>query len=192
MHSLEGHSSPAQSLMRTLALRLCVAALLLPSAYAANAPTFNVSPTKLYLATVVDGKAPPPQVIVVNNTVAGSTLKWLAGVSGSGASYCTVKPAQGTLVGQSAVLLSVSASVPAAGGTYPCTVTLSDNGSSPKATNSGLVNVNYAVYAKGTTPPPPNTEPPNVPQDLTVTATGLGTVSFNWYNGGDPYSQVAG
>jgi hypothetical protein len=140
----------------------------------------------------VDGPAPASQVIVVNNTVAGSTLKWLASVSGSGASYCTVSPGQGTLVNQSAVLVSISASVPAQGGSYSCTVTLSGSGSVPKATNSGSVNVNYAVYGKGTTPPPPNTMPPDVPQDLSAAATGLGTVSFNWHNGGDSFMQVAG
>jgi hypothetical protein len=178
--------------MKTHVILLCAAAILLPSAHAASAPTFNVSPTKLYLEAAVDGKAPVPLVIVVNNTVANSTLKWLASVSGSGASYCEVSPAQGTLVDQSAVRLSVSASVPAKGGSYTCTVTLSGNGSSPKATNSGTVSVNYAVYAKGTTPPPSNTKPPDMPVYPSAAATGLGTVSFDWYNGGDSYSQVAG
>jgi hypothetical protein len=178
--------------MKANFLLLCATTLLLPSVHAASAPTFNVSPSKLHLQAAVNGGAPAHQVIVVNNTVVNSTLKWLASVSGSGTSYCAVSPSQGTLVGQSAVLLSVSASVPAQAGSYSCTVTLSGSGSSPKATNSGLVTVTYAVYGKGTTPPPPNTEPPNVPQDVTVTATGLGTVSFNWFNGGDTYSQVAG
>ena len=178
--------------MRTYALLFCAAALLLPRVYAASAPTFNVSPTNLYMDAAVDGPAPASQVIVVNNTVADSTLKWLASVSGSGASYCTVSPGQGTLVNQSAVLVSISASVPAQGGSYSCTVTLSGSGSVPKATNSGSVNVNYAVYGKGTTPPPPNTMPPDVPEDLSVAATGLGTVSFNWHNGGDSFMQVAG
>jgi hypothetical protein len=178
--------------MRTHALLFGGAALLLPRVYAANAPTFNVSPTNLYMDAAVDGTAPAPEVIVVNNTVTGSTLKWLASVSGSGAAYCTVSPGQGTLVGQSAVLVSISASVPAQGGSYSCTVTLSGSGSVPKATNSGSVNVNYAVYGKGTTPPPHNTIPPDVPEDLSVAATGLGTVSFNWHNGGDSFSQVAG
>jgi hypothetical protein len=129
----------------------------------------------------------------VNNTVAGSTLKWRATVTGSGAAYCKVNPSEGTLVGQSGVLLTVSASVPTAGGSYQCTVKLSDNGSSPPATNSASVNVSYAVYAKGSTLPPPNTTPPNVPQELSVTATGLGAVSFNWYSSGDPANQyIAG
>jgi hypothetical protein len=192
MHFLYKDSSSALSLIRTQALLLCVVTLLLPSVRAANAPAFNVSPSKVYLDTAVSGAPPAPQVIVVNNTVANSVLKWLASVSGTGAPYCIVTPSQGTLVDQSAVLVSISASVPTQGGTYSCTVTLSDNGSSPKATNSGTVTVNYAVYGKSTTPPPPNTMPPDVPQDVTVTATGLGTVSFNWHNGGDSYSQVAG
>jgi hypothetical protein len=176
--------------MRTYALLFCAAAL--PRVHAANAPTFNVSPSNLYLDAAVDGPAPAPEVIVVNNTVAGSVLKWLASVSGSGASYCAISPSQGTLVGQSAVLLTVSASVPAQGGSYSCTVTLSGNNSVPKATNSGSVNVNYAVYGKGTTPPPHNTIPPDVPIDLSLAATGLETVSFSWHNGGDSYSAVAG
>ena len=181
--------------IRTMRIRArlpCAAALLLPSVYAANAPTFHVSPGNLYLVAAVDAKARAPQVIVVNNTVANSTLKWRSSVSGSGASYCTVSPDEGTLVDQSAVLLSVSASVPAKSGSYSCTITLSDNGSSPKATNTGSVNVSYAVYSEGTTPPPANTKPPDVPQALSVVPTGLGTISFDWYNGGDTYSAVAG
>jgi chitinase len=53
--------------------------------------------------------------------------------------------------------------------------------------------VSYGVYAKGSTLPPPNTTPPNVPQYLSVAATGLSTVSFNWYSSGDPANRyVAG
>ncbi len=166
---------------------------LLPSMYAANAPTFNVSPGNLYMTAAAKGAAPASQVIVVNNTVAGSTLKWHASLSGSGAAYCAVSPSKGTLVGQNAVMLTVSASVPAAGGTYQCTVTLSDNGSSPPATNSGSVNDSYGVYAQGTILPPPNNTPPDVPQYLSVAATGSSTVSFNWYSSGDPANRyVAG
>jgi hypothetical protein len=89
--------------------------------------------------------------------------------------------------------VTVSASAPAVGGVYQCTVTLSDNGSSPPATNSGAVNVSYAVYAQGSTLPPPNNTPPYVPQYLSVAATGSSTVSFNWYGSGDPASRyVAG
>ena len=166
---------------------------LLPSMHAANAPAFNVSPSNLYMAAVAKGAAPASQFIVVNNTFASSALKWHASLSGSGAAYCAVSPSHGTLVGQSAVMLTVSAIVPAAGGAYQCTVTLSDNGSSPPATNSGSVNVSYAVYAQGTILPPPNTTPPNVPQYLSVVATGSSTVSFNWYSSGDPANRyVAG
>jgi hypothetical protein len=80
------------------------------------------------------------------------------------------------------------------GGVYQCTVTLSDNGSSPPATNSGAVNVSYAVYAQGSTAAAPRTTPhPYVPQYLSVAATGSSTVSFNWYGSGDPASRyVAG
>ncbi|HXM45318.1 MAG TPA: hypothetical protein VN924_29045 [Bryobacteraceae bacterium] len=178
--------------MRTFALFLCAAALVLPSIHAASAPAFNASPSNIYLNAAVAGAAPTPQVIVVNNTVANSTLKWRASISGSGAAYCAVSPSQGTITGQSAVVLSVSATVPPAGGSYLCTVTLGDNGSSPPATNSGAVAVNYGVYAKGSTLPPPNTTPPNVPQYLGAVATGLGTVSFTWFSGGDPAGYSAG
>src|ERR1700678_3147152 len=172
--------------IRTMRIRArlpCASVLLLPSLYAANAPTFHVSPGNLYLAAAVDAKARAPQVIVVINTVANSTLKWRSSVSGSGASYCTVSPDEGTLVDQSAVLLSVSGSVPAKSGSDSCAITLSDNGSSPKAPNPGSVNVSYAVYSEGTPPPPANTKPPDVPQALSVVPTGLGTISFDWYNG---------
>ena len=173
----------------TLAFGLC----LLPSMHAATAPAFNVSPSNLYMTAVVKGAAPAAQVVVVNNTVAGSTLKWRASLSGSGAAYCAVSPSKGTLVGQSAVIVTVSASVPAVGGAYQCTVTLSDNGSSPPATNSGSVSDSYGVYAQGTILPPPNTTPPDVAQYLSVAATGLSTVSFNWYGSGDPANRyVAG
>ena len=175
---------------RSLAV-LAFGLYLLPSMHAANAPAFNASPSDLYMSAVVKGAAPAPQDIVVDNTVAGSTLKWHATLSGSGAAYCAVNPSRGTLVGQSAVMLSVSASVPAGGGAYQCTVTLSDNGSSPPATNSGFVNLSYGVYAQGTILPPPNTTPPNVPQYLSVVATGLSTVSFNWYSSGDPANRYA-
>src|ERR1039457_6816688 len=141
---------------RSLAV-LAFGLYLLPNMRAANAPAFNASPSDLYMSAVVKGAAPAPQDIVVNNTVAGSTLKWHATLSGSGAAYCAVSPSRGTLVGQSAVMLSVSASVPAGGGAYQCTVTLSDNGSSPPASNSGSVNLSYGVYAQGTILPPPNT-----------------------------------
>jgi hypothetical protein len=175
-----------------MARLLSPAALLLPSVYAASAPTFDVSPSALHFAAVVAGSTPSKQVIVVNNTVANSALKWRASVSGSGASYCSVSPTQGSLVGQTALLLNVSASVPTQGGSYQCTVTLSDNGSNPKATNSVSVNVSYGVLPKGSTPPPPDTTPPGVPQYLSTVATGLGTVSFNWIGGGDPDSYTAG
>ena len=166
---------------------------LLPSMHAATAPAFNVSPSNLYMAAVAKGAAPAAQVVVVNNTVAGSTLKWRASLSGSGAAYCAVSPSKGTLVGQSAVIVTVSASAPAVGGVYQCTVTLSDNGSSPPATNSGAGNVSYAVYAQGSTLPPPNNTPPDLPQYLSVAATGSSTVSFNWYSSGDPANRyVAG
>ena len=179
--------------VRTLVPILIAAVLLPPGMHAANAPAFNVSPSNLYMSAVAKGTAPSPQVIVVNNTVAGSILKWRASLSGSGAAYCAVSPSQGTLVGQSAVMLSVSASVPAVGGSYQCTVTLSDNGSSPPAANSPSTNVRYAVYGKGTTLPPSDTTPPNVPQYLSVAATGLSTVGFNWYSSGDPANRyVAG
>ena len=172
---------------------LIAAMLVPPSMYAASAPAFNVSPSNLYMAAVAKGAAPAAQIMVVNNTVAGSILKWHASLSGSGAAYCAVSPSKGTLVGQSAVMLTVSASVPAVGGAYQCTVTLSDNGSSPPATNSGAVNVSYAVYAQGSTLPPANNTPPDVPQYLSVAATGSSTVSFNWYGSGDPASRyVAG
>ena len=84
---------------------------LLPSMHAASAPTFNVSPSNVYLNAVVEGGAPAAQVMVVNNTVAGSTLKWSASLSGSGATYCKLNASEGTLVGQTAIELSVSASV---------------------------------------------------------------------------------
>ena len=46
---------------------------------------------------------------------------------------------------------------------------------------------------KSTTLPPPNTTPPDVPQYLSVAASGLSTVSFNWYGSGDPANRyVAG
>lgn len=170
----------------------CAAALLLPTVRGASAPAFHVSPGNLYLMAAVEGAPPPPQVIVVNNTVANTTLKWRASLSGSAAAYCAVSPSQGTLAGQSGIMLSVSASVPSKGGSYQCTVTLSDNGSIPKATNTGSVNVTYSVFPKNTTPPPPDTTPPYVPQYLSVAATGLGTVSFNWYGSGDVDSLVAG
>jgi len=158
----------------------------------AQTPAFSVSPSEVYLNGVVGGAAPDSQVIVVNNTVANSTLKWRASLSGAGAAYCAVSPSQGTLIGQSAVLLSVSASVPATGGNYQCMVTLGDNGSSPPASNSASVNVSYAVYGKSSTAPTRGTAPPNVPQYLTAVATGLGTVSFDWYSGGDSTGYVAG
>jgi hypothetical protein len=154
--------------------------------HAAIPPAFSVSPPDLYLQAVVNGASPAAQVIVVNNTVAGSTLKWRAGLSGSGTAYCAISPNQGTLVGQSATLLSVSAIVPAAAGVYQCTVTLTGGGSSPPASNTATVSVSYGVYGKGYTLPPPNTTPPDPPQYLSVVATGLGTVSFNWYGSGDP------
>src|ERR1022692_1657430 len=179
--------------VRTLVPILIAAVLLPPGMHAANAPAFNVSPSNLYMSAVAKGTAPSPQVIVVNNTVAGSILKWRASLSGSGAAYCAVSPSQGTLVGQSAVMFSVSASVPAVGGSYQCTVTLSDNGSSPPAANGPSTNVRYGVYGKGTTLPPSDTTPPNVPQYLSVAATGLSTVGFNWYSSGDPANRyVAG
>jgi hypothetical protein len=158
----------------------------------AAAPAFNVSPPDVYLTAVVKGTGPASQVMVVGNSVANSTLKWRATISGSAAAYCTVSPSQGTLVGQSAVLVSVSASVPATGGAYQCTVTLADNGSSPPAGNSGSVNVAYGVYGQNITPPPPNTTPPNAPQYLSVAATGLGTATLSWYSGGDPAGYLAG
>ncbi len=130
---------------------------------------------------------------MVNNTVAGSTLKWRASLSGSGAAYCAVSPSQGTLVGQSAVMLTVSATVPSVGGAYQCTVALSDNGSSPQAPNGRSAIVHYGVYGKSTTLQPPDTTPPNVPQYLSVAATGSSTVSFNWFGSGDPANRyVAG
>ena len=176
-----------------LAPMLIAAMLLPPGMHAASAPAFSVSPSNLYMAAVAKGAAPAAQIIVVNNTVASSILKWHASLSGSGAAYCAVNPSRGTLVGQSAVMLTVSASVPAVGGSYQCTVTLSDNGSSPPATNSGAVNVSYAVYAQGSTLPPANNTPPDVPQYLSVAATGSSTVSFNWYGSGDPANRyVAG
>jgi hypothetical protein len=171
---------------------LALAALLLQSVHAASAPTFSASPSNIYMNAVVDGSVPAPQVTVVNNTVPNSTLKWRATLSGSGSAYCAVTPSEGTIVGQSAVLLSVSAKVPSASGSYVCTLTLGDNGSTPKATNSATVDVNYGVYGKGSTLPPPNTTPPNVPGYLTTTATGLGTVSFNWYSSGGSNGYTAG
>ena len=166
---------------------------LLPSMHAATAPAFNVSPSNLYMAAVAKGAAPAAQGVVVNNTVAGSTLKWRASLSGSGAAYCAVSPSQGTLVGQSAVMLTVSATVPSVGGAYQCTVALSDNGSSPQAPNGRSAIVHYGVYGKSTTLQPPDTTPPNVPQYLSVAATGSSTVSFNWFGSGDPANRyVAG
>jgi hypothetical protein len=145
------------------------------------------------MAAVAQGAAPAAQVVVVNNTVAGSTLKWRASLSGSGAAYCAVSPSQGTLVGQSAVMLTVSATVPSVGGAYQCTVALSDNGSSPQAPNGRSAIVHYGVYGKSTTLQPPDTTPPNVPQYLSVAATGSSTVSFNWFGSGDPANRyVAG
>jgi hypothetical protein len=179
-----------QMLVRTFVIALFF--FLLQSMHAASAPTFNASPSNIYMNADVDGAAPAPQVIVMNNTIANSTLKWRAIVSGNGAAYCAVNPSEGTIVGQVGVLLTVSAKVPSAGGAYACTLTLEDNGSVPAATNTATVNVSYGVYAKGTTLPPPNTTPPNVPQFLSVTATGLGSVSFNWYSGGDPAGYSAG
>jgi arginine/ornithine N-succinyltransferase beta subunit len=122
-----------------LARALFIAALILQSMRAASAPAFNAAPSNIYMNADVGGTAPTSQVIVLTNTVANSTLAWRATISGSGAAYCAVSPSKGTLVGQSAVMLTVSASVPSAGGAYQCTVTLSDNGSSPPATNSGAV-----------------------------------------------------
>ena len=174
-------------------LMLIAVMFLPPGMHAANAPAFNVSPSNLYMAAVAQGAAPAAQVVVVNNTVASSTLKWRASLSGSGAAYCAISPSQGTLVGQSAVMLNVSASVPAVGGSYLCTVTLSDNGSSPPAPNGRSTIVHYGVYGKSTTLQPPDTTPPNVPQYLSVAATGLSTVSFNWFSSGDPANRyVAG
>src|ERR1039457_1706763 len=51
--------------IRALARLLSPAALLLPSAYSASAPTFNVSPSALHFAAVVAGSTPSKQVIVV-------------------------------------------------------------------------------------------------------------------------------
>jgi len=175
-----------------LARALFIAALILQSMRAASAPAFNAAPSNIYMNADVGGTAPTSQVIVLTNTVANSTLAWRATISGSGAAYCVAGPTQGTIVGQRAVLVSVSAKVPSAGGAYKCTITFGDNGSSPPATNSAAVAVSYGVYAKGSTLPPPNTTPPNAPQDLGVVATGLGTVSLTWYSGGDPAGYSAG
>ncbi len=166
---------------------------LLPGVRAASAPTINVTPSNLYLKAVVEGASPAPQVVVLNNTVAGSTLKWSASLSGSGGAYCKLNASEGTLVGQSATMVTVSASVPAKGGNYQCTVTFSGVESFPPATNNPSVSVSYGVYDKGVTLPPPNTTPPDVPQYLSAVATGLGTVSFDWYGSHDPAGEyVAG
>ena len=178
--------------MRTLAQIITIAALVLPRMHAASAPAFHASPPDLYLDAKVGGAPPAHQSIVVNNTVAYSTLKWRATLSGAGAAYCAVSPSQGTISGPSAVLLTVSVTVPSTGGSYPCTVTFADNGSSPPATDSATVNVSYSVYAQNSTLPPPSTTPPIVPQSLSALATGLGMVSFNWYGSGDPDGYVAG
>ncbi len=158
----------------------------------AQTPSFHASPPDLYFSAAVGGPSPAAQVMVVNNAVLGTTLKWRATVTGSGAVYCAVQPSEGSLVGQSGASLTVSVGVPAVGGSYACTINLSDNGSSPPASNSASVNVSYGVYGRGTTLPPPKTAAPNVPQDLAVVATGLDTVSFNWYSGGDPSGYIAG
>src|ERR1039457_2179935 len=126
--------------MRTLARIVGVASLLLPSIHAASTPAFSVSPPNLYLAAAVDGASPASQVIVVNNTVANSTLKWRASLTGSGAAYCAVNPRQGNLVGQGAVFVSGLASVPAVSCSFQGAGTLSGNGSPPPAPNSASVN----------------------------------------------------
>jgi hypothetical protein len=166
--------------------------LFAPGVHAASAPAFSASPSNLTLYAKVGGAPPAHQAIVVNNTVADSTLKWRASVSGSGAAYCAVNPNQGSITGGSAVLLTVSASVPTSGGIYQCTITLSDNGSTPKATNTGTVSAGYGVLGQSETLPPPDTTPPTVPSYLSVTATGLSTVNFNWYPSGEPGGYVAG
>ena len=178
--------------MRTLPKILTIAALVLQSMYAAAAPAFDASPSSLTFYAKVDGTPPAHQVIVVNNTVANSTLKWRATLSGNGTSYCAVSPGQGTIGGGSAVLLTVSASVPADAGVYQCTITLGDNGSTPPATNTATVSVSYGVVAKNGTLPPPDTALPTVPGYLSVAATGLSTVSFNWYPSGEPGGYIAG
>lgn len=178
--------------MRTFIFILVTAALMLPGVRASSAPAFNASPHNLYLFAKVKGASPAPQIIVVNNTAANSTLKWRASLSGSGAASCSVNPSQGTIAGQGAVILTLSATVPAVAGGYQCTVTLADNGSTPKATNTANVKASYAVYGQNSNLPSPDQTPPNEPQYLRATATGVSTVTFNWYNGGDPNSYLAG
>ncbi|MFN7997496.1 MAG: hypothetical protein U0Q18_28015 [Bryobacteraceae bacterium] len=176
--------------MRNQIPLICAAAVLLHCAHAASAPAFGVSPSNLYLVALVNSAPPHPQVLVINNVVANTTLKWKATISGSGASYCAVSPSQGSLSGPAGALLTVSAQVPSKGGSYACNVNLADNGSTPKATNSPTVSVSYAVF--GSNPPAPDTTPPYPPQYLGAVAAGPGAVNFTWYGSGDPNSFVAG
>ena len=178
--------------MRTFVRSLVMAAIMLPGMHAATAPAFNASPPDLYFNAKVGGGPPPHQVLVVNNTVAGSTLKWKASISNNGASYCSVSPSQGSISGPSGVLLTISLSVPDEAGAYYCTLTLSDNGSSPAASNTATVTVNYGVVPQSGTLPPPNTNTPGVPSYPSVAATGLSTVSFSWYASGETNNYVAG
>jgi len=118
------------------------------------APAITLSPVTMNFSATSGGAAPVAQTFTVRNSgTAGSTLKWRVTTNQD---WCFVNGVgNGTYIngadlasGATSPNLSVTMSPPSNVGSFSCIVTVSDNGSSPSATNSPqTVTATYTVTA---------------------------------------------
>jgi hypothetical protein len=119
-----------------------------------TAPSISVSPGSFTFGAPAGGSAPGGQTLTITNPVAGSTLNWRAQTNQT---WCRVNGTNstgsvtGTATSVTPATITVSVDSISLAGINSCTVTVSDNGSSPAATGgSKTANVTYTTTSGDT------------------------------------------
>lgn len=145
-------------------------------------PHIVLSPTTFTFNGVSGTSTPAGQTMTISDSAAGSTLKWSAATNQS---WCHVSPASGTAPNGSPSTVTVSMDAPSTIGSFLCTITVSDNGSTPGANNSPqTATATYNVVSCTTL----ITTPPSGGSCSNLVGTGY---TANWSSPG-PQSAVGG
>jgi hypothetical protein len=110
------------------------------------APSISLAPSSFTFNGVSGGATPSGQTMTISDPVAGTTLNWAAAPTGAG-TWCHVSPTSGTAPNGSPSTVTITVDAPSTVGSFNnCGILVSDNGSSPAASNSPQVaNVTYNV-----------------------------------------------
>ncbi len=163
-------------------------------------PHIVLNPTNIPFSGISGSSTPAAQNMTISDSVAGSTLQWRAQTDQN---WCRVNGVNnsGSITGSSPygspATVSVSVDAPSSVSTFNCTITVSDNGSSPAADNSPQTAAVVYTVSAGTCPNP-GTVPVNLSAStIQVGGTALASAPANFTGGsfspdGSGHASVSG